>query len=133
KDYTERHAGDRRFFDLQVGWNDKAERLEGKLVMLADKKGDLTVPRRKAYTVRGFYSDLKYHDVGEAFYQMQYDGTLVKKWRTSPLWGVGSTAPYGHDGANLTLDEVIRRHGGEALDARKAYTALSRPERKQVI
>jgi hypothetical protein len=133
KDYTERYSGDRRFFELQVGWNDKTERLEGKLAMLSDKKGDLTIPRRKAYTVRGFYSDLKYHDVGEAFYQMQYDGTLVKKWRTSPLWGVGSTAPYGHDGASLTLDEVIRRHGGEALDSRKGYTALTRPERKQVI
>ena len=56
-------------------YNDKTERLEGKLVMLADKKGDTWIPRRKAYTVRGIYSDFKYHDVGEAFYQMQFDGT----------------------------------------------------------
>jgi hypothetical protein len=133
KDYTQRYAGDRRFFDLQVGWNEKTERLEGKLVLLADKRGDVTIPRRQAYTVRGFYSDLKYHDVGESFYQMQFDGTVVKKWRTSPLWGVGSTAPYGHDGASLSLDEVIRRHAGEALDARKAYTALNREDRRAVL
>jgi hypothetical protein len=133
KDYTKRYDGDRRFFELQVGFNDKTERLEGKLVMLADQKDGLWKPRRGAYTVRGIYSDLKYHDVGEAFYQMQFDGTLIKQWRTPPLWGVATTAPYGHDGASLTLDEVIRRHGGEALESRKAYLALSRSDRKLVI
>ena len=76
-------------------------------------------------------SDL--HDVGDAFYQMQYDGSLVKKWRTTPLWGVGHTAPYGHDGADLDLDSVIRRHGGEALASRVSYTTMSELERKQVV
>jgi hypothetical protein len=133
KDYTKRYDGDRRFFELQVAFNDKTERLEGKLVMLADQKDGRWKPRRDAYTVRGFYSDLKYHDVGEAFYQMQFDGSVVRQWRTPPLWGVGTTAPYGHDGASLTLDEVIRRHGGEALESRKAYLALSRAERRHVI
>ena len=133
KDYTERHDGDRRFFELQVGYNDKTERLEGKLVMLADKKGERWVPRRQAYTVRGVYSDFKYHDVGEAFYQMQFDGTVIRQWRTPPLWGVAHTGPYGHDGASLTLDDVIRRHGGAAQKSREAYAALSRPERRLVI
>jgi hypothetical protein len=132
-DYAKRYDGDRRFFELRVAFNDKTERLEGKLVHLADQKDGRWLPRRGAYTVRGIYSDLKYHDVGEAFYQMQYDGTLVKQWRTTPLWGVGSTGPYGHDGANLSLDEVIRRHGGEALESRKAYLALSRGDRRKVI
>jgi hypothetical protein len=49
------------------------------------------------------------------------------------LWGVGSTSPYGHDGASLSLDEVIRRHGGEALEARKAYTALKREDRRAML
>src|SRR5262245_30471965 len=35
KDYTQRYAGDRRFFDVEVGYNEQADRLEGKLVMLA--------------------------------------------------------------------------------------------------
>jgi hypothetical protein len=132
KDYTKRYDGDRRFFNLDVAWNPKAERIEGKIVSLADRKGELTIPRRGAFTVQGFYSDLKYHDVGEDFYQTQFDGTVVRKWRTAPLWGVGSTAPYGHDGANMSLDSVIRRHGGEALQSRKAYSALSRSDRKLV-
>jgi hypothetical protein len=133
KDYTERYDGDRRFFDLQVAYNDKTERLEGKIAYLADQKGDRLVPRRGAYTVRGIYSDFKYHDVGEAFYQMQFDGSIVRQWRTTPLFGVGTTGPYGHDGASHDLDIVIRRHGGEALQSRKSYTALKDGEQKQLL
>lgn len=133
KDYTQRFDGDRRFFELNVGWNEQNERLEGKVVYLADKKGKRIVPRRDAYTIRGVYTDFKYHDVGEDFYQMQFDGSIVKKWRTLPLWGVATTAPFGHDGASLTLDSVIRRHGGEALESRQKYRKLSEKEQKEVI
>ena len=138
KDYTQRFDGDRRFFDLAVAFNEKTERLEGKIVNLTNKvkdynKGERVVPKRGGYTVQGIYSDFKYHDVGEDFYQMQYDGSVVKKWRTAPLWGVGHTAPYGHDGANLDLDSVTRRHGGEALESRLKYAKLTDAERSQVI
>lgn len=133
RDYTERFDGDRRFFELQVAYNEKTERMEGKLHYLADPKNQRWVPRRQAHTIRGVYSDFKYHDVGPDFYQVQYDGSVVRQWRTPPLWGVGSTAPYGHDGANLDLDSVIRRHGGEALASRKAYGALTDEERRQII
>lgn len=164
KDYTKRFDGDRRFFDLQVAWNDEADRLEGKINYLVDKIKDKSspgqpgvkapapgvftlpgiapadpagrerwVPRRGAFTIRGIYSDFKYHDIGEDFYQTQYDGSIVRMWRTTPLWGVGHTAPYGHDGASLDLDAVIRRHGGEALDSRVAYAKLNALQRAQVI
>jgi hypothetical protein len=146
KDYTERYDGDRRFFELQVAYNERTERLEGKLQSLAERvlfrvprekqagdRGTRWLPRRGAYTVRGVYSDFKYHDVGPEFYQVQFDGTVIRKWRTTPLWGVGTTAPYGHDGASLDLDAVVRRHGGEAQAARKAYTALTDDQRRQVV
>jgi hypothetical protein len=134
KDYTENYDGDRRFFDLQVAWNDKNERLEGKIQYLANKTKDgRWTPKRGAYTIRGIYSDFKYHDVGEDFYQMQFDGSLIRQWRTPPLWGVGHTAPYAHDGASLDLDSVIRRHGGEALSSKLSYVGLTDLERKQVI
>jgi hypothetical protein len=132
-DYTRRCDGDRRFFELQVAFNDKTERLEGKLVYLADKKDGRWLPRRRAHTIRGIYSDFKYHDVGESFYQVQFDGSVIRQWRTAPLWGVATTAPYGHDGASLSLDDVIRRHGGEALESRQAYLALSAEERRRVL
>jgi len=54
KDYTQRFDGDRRFFELQVAYKDKNERMEGKLVNLAEKKGKRTLPRRGAYTVAAF-------------------------------------------------------------------------------
>lgn len=133
KDYTQRFDGDRRFFELFVAFNDKADRMEGKLTYLSEKKDNLTLPKRGAYTIRGIYSDFKYHDVGEEFYQMQFDGSIQKKWRTTPLWGVGTTAPYGHDGASLDLDSAIKRHGGEALDQRMRYLALTEIERKQLV
>ena len=47
---------------------------------------------------------------------------------TPRLWGVGSTAPYGHDGAFRMLGEIIAAHGGEARFARDAYLALSPDE-----
>jgi hypothetical protein len=138
KDYAKRYDGDRRFFDLEVAYNDKTERLEGKINYLANKVkdpkgGERWIPKRGAYTVRGVYSDFKYHDVGEDFYQMQFDGSIVRKWRTTPLWGLGSTAPYDHDGASLDIDHSIRRHGGEALASKQAYAALTDVERKQVV
>jgi hypothetical protein len=133
RDYTRRCAGDRRFFELDVTYNEEADRLEGKLVYLADRRGGLWLPRRRAYTVRGIYTDFKYHDLGKAFYQVQFDGSVIRRWRTSPLWGAGTTAPYGHDGASLTLHEVIRRHGGESLASRRAYTALSAVGRRAVV
>jgi hypothetical protein len=126
-------AGDRRFFRIETRWNEAATRLEGQLVLLADRRGEQLIPRREAFVVRGLYSDLKYHDLGEAFVQVQFDGSLVRRWRTTPLWGVASTAPYGHDGASLSLDEVIRRHGGEALESRKAYAALPEADADAVL
>ena len=47
---------------------------------------------------------------------------------TTPLWGVGTTAPYGHDGRSINLAEVILRHGGEAQAARDAFAALARQQ-----
>jgi hypothetical protein len=133
KDYTERWDGDRRFFDLEVRYNDRADRLEGRLHLLANRSGNRWLPRRGAFTVRGVYSDFMYHDVGPDFYQLQFDGSIVRKWRTTPLWGAGTTAPYGHDGASLDLDSVIRRHAGEAHAAQQKYLALDEEQRREVI
>jgi hypothetical protein len=132
-DYTNRYDGDRRFFELQVGYHEGRQRLEGKLNYLADRRNGNLMPRRNGFNVKGIYSDLKYHDVGEAFYQVQFDGSVVKQWRTAPLWGVASTAPYGHDGANLSIDEVINRHAGEAAASQKAYAALPDADRRAVL
>ncbi len=126
EDYTRRFVGDRRFVDVPVAWTEATGRLEGRIQRLDPSK-------REAFTVRGVWSDFAHHDVGPAFHQVQFDGSILRKFRTSPLWGVGSTAPYGHDGASLDLDAVIRRHAGEADRSTKAYARLSEEDRTAVL
>jgi hypothetical protein len=82
------------------------------------------VPLLAPVLVRGIFSDLKLHDLGPAFHERNYDGTVRTRFVTTPLWGVGSTSPYGHDGRSINLTEVILRHGGEAQAARDAFAAL---------
>jgi hypothetical protein len=52
---------------------------------------------------------------------------------TEPLWGVGSSAPYGHDGRSIDLWSVIMWHGGEAQEARDRFAGLSDKKQADVI
>jgi hypothetical protein len=79
------------------------------------------------------FTDLKRHDLGPAFHERDFDGTRITKHVTEPLWGVGTTAPYGHDGRSVTLDAVIRRHGGEAAAVTSRYVALGADEQEKII
>jgi hypothetical protein len=47
--------------------------------------------------------------------------------------GPGTTAPYGHDGRSVTLEDVILRHGGEAQQERDAFARLPRPQRQDIL
>jgi hypothetical protein len=132
--------GDRRFFDLAVSHNPNRGRFEGRLVHLTQAQGrdsdTLYLPRRAGFEVRDVFTDLRHHDLGARFWENFYaEGRLyvTKRFRTAPLWGVSSTGPYGHDGASLTLDDVIRRHGGEAEAAARAYASSPDNDRQAVI
>jgi hypothetical protein len=99
------------------------------------------LPAGGAFVVRNFFADFKRHNLGPNFEERNY-GNFVAQVApgadpptsppfnfttvhiTEPLWGVGDTAPYGHDGRSGSLDDVILRHGGEAGAARSAYVAL---------
>ncbi len=52
---------------------------------------------------------------------------------TEPLWGVGSSPPYGHDGRSIDLRSVIMRHGGEAQAARDRFVRLPDVKQGQLI
>ena len=123
-DPTHRYVGDRRFVNVAVAADPETGQLRGHLEK---------VTRGSAFTIRGVYSDFARHDLGAKFHQLQFDGSVLTMFRTAPLWGVGSTAPYGHDGASLDLDDAILRHGGEAEDSAKAYAALSEADRNAVL
>ena len=140
-DTTTGLPGDRRFFDLQVKYNATTRRLEGALNMLTREVtgpdgSRLVVPRRGAFTVDNVFTDLRQHDLGPRFYEYDFvDGAVVARtdFKTPALWGVGSTAPYGHDGRSLSLDDVITRHGGEAEAAAYAYRGATPQDRAALI
>jgi hypothetical protein len=84
----------------------------------------LKLPAQQSFVVHNFFADLKRHDLGPNFHERNYDGTTQLVFMTPPLWGVGSTAPYGHDGRSVNLQEVILRQGGEAQAQHDAFVAL---------
>ena len=85
----------------------------------------LVQPKYQPFLVTDIFTDFKRHDLGPNFHERNYDGTTQTMFLTRPLWGVGSTGPYGHDGRSISLDAVILRHGGEAQESRDAYAALA--------
>ena len=108
------------------------------------------LPAGGAFVVRNFFADFKRHNLGPNFAERNYANFVaqvsgfgpgpgaplpvepppvppfgfVVAHITEPLWGVGDTPPYGHDGRSGNLDDIILRHGGEAATQRAAYVAL---------
>jgi hypothetical protein len=79
------------------------------------------------------FTDLLLHDLGPALADGIEQGEASgSEFRTAPLAGVAFSAPYLHDGRAATLDGAILAHGGEAIRARDAFSALSAAERAQV-
>ena len=81
------------------------------------------VPRREPFKVDGLFSDLRYHDMGDSFAQMQYDGTVIRRWRTTPLWGVArphpmaTMAPASH--WTMPSSATAAKPGGPATPTRR--------------
>ena len=93
----------------------------------------LLLPQLQSFVVENIFTDFKRHDLGPNFRELNYDGSFQTEIMTEPLWGVGSTAPYGHDGRSINLTEVILRHGGEAQLARDNFEALLEDDKRQVL
>jgi CxxC motif-containing protein (DUF1111 family) len=96
--------------------------------------------------VEGLYSDLLLHRMGHELIGggsygdppvpvkgSKDEGMSPSEWRTPPLWGVADSAPYLHDGRAATLEEAIRRHGGQAAKAAQHFAGLSTREQAQLI
>jgi len=97
--------------------------------------------------IKGIYSDLLLHWMGESLEgDGDYNDEPVEspqfasgagphpaEWRTPPLWGVASSAPYLHDGRAATLAEAIRLHDGQGADSARRFARLSAAEQQQLI
>lgn len=80
------------------------------------------------------YSDLLLHEilpVGAA--GIEEAGANIREFRTAPLWGLATTAPYLHSGAADTVAQAIEAHDGEATASRDAYRALPEADRDALL
>jgi cytochrome c553 len=70
------------------------------------------------------FGDLKRHNMGSGLAESVDEvGTGAATFLTENLWGVGTTAPYMHDGRATTLAEAILEHGGEAQNSANFFRA----------
>lgn len=90
-------------------------------------------PALQPFLVKNIFTDFKRHDLGPNFWERNYNGSMQKEFLTTPLWGVGTTSPYGHDGRSVNLKQAILRHGGEAQAARDAFAALSSQDEANLL
>lgn len=90
-------------------------------------------PNLGSFVVRNIFTDFKRHDLGPNFHEINFDGTIRTHFLTMPLWGVGTSANYGHDGRSHDLTTVILRHGGEAQQARNNFANASSTTRRAII
>ncbi len=95
-----------------------------------DEQGRILVP---------LFGDLKRHTMtdrtNEAFGNELLSQRFVDRtaFATTELWGVASTAPYGHRNDMTTLDEAIRAHGGDGAASATAYADASDADRSALI
>jgi CxxC motif-containing protein (DUF1111 family) len=94
----------------------------------------LSAPNAVLGRVVPLFSDLLLHDLGPDLADgVEEEVASGSEFRTAPLWGVGSTAPYLHDGRAATLEDAIAAHGGEAADVRRRFFALAEAEQAALI
>jgi CxxC motif-containing protein (DUF1111 family) len=93
-------------------------------------------------SVRGIYSDLLLHDMGEELsdrgsYDTENSASrdYLKRgeWRTPPLWGVRDSVPYLHDGRARSLAQAVALHGGQGAVSAHRFRALGPGQQSQVL
>jgi CxxC motif-containing protein (DUF1111 family) len=80
------------------------------------------------------FSDLLLHDVAsQDFRGVEEAAAGMREFRTPPLWGISTSAPYMHDGLSSTLDQAIRSHASEAQAVVGRYELISDEERHMLL
>jgi hypothetical protein len=85
-------------------------------------------------TIVRLYGDLRRHNMGNRNAEEIDAGNVgASVFMTENLWGVGSTAPYMHDGRATTLTDAIFFHEGEALNSRQLFLQLNSTDQQSVL
>ena len=80
------------------------------------------------------FGDLRRHNMGAKLAEeVDEVGTGASVFMTENLWGVGSTAPYLHDGRAASLSEAILEHGGEGQNAHDNFVSASLTAQQHLI
>jgi CxxC motif-containing protein (DUF1111 family) len=74
------------------------------------------------------YTDLLLHDMGPENADICNGAAGPSEFRTQPLIGMQFLDMFMHDGDSETIDDAIRRHGGEGSAARDRYLGLAPDE-----
>ncbi|MEP0520009.1 MAG: di-heme oxidoredictase family protein [Hyphomicrobiales bacterium] len=123
-------AGTMRFAELEHPGAYDLGLMEWASELSKNAQGQVMVP---------LFGDLKRHKMTDrqiaAFGNELLSQRFVERavFQTTELWGIASTAPYGHRGDMTTLDEVIKAHGGAGRKSRDAYIDLAAQDRSALI
>ena len=80
------------------------------------------------------YTDLLLHDMGPELADICLGLVATpSEFRTEPLMGLRFAERFLHDGRASTIEEAIRRHGGEAAKSRDAFAALADADRQALL
>jgi CxxC motif-containing protein (DUF1111 family) len=80
------------------------------------------------------YTDLLLHDIADPDALGIEEGEAgIHDFRTPPLWGLGQSAPYLHDGRASTVEDAIAAHAGEAAAVRDEVADLSATDREALF
>ena len=78
------------------------------------------------------FSDLLLHDVGTGD-GIRQGVAEPNEIRTPALWGLRLRRPLLHDGSAGTVEDAVRRHGGEAGLARRGFERLADADRAALL
>ena len=99
-----------------------------------------TLPRNEdGHVMVPLFGDLKRHRMTDAEVNGFGNERVVQGFvdtnvfMTTELWGVGSTAPFGHRNDMTTMDQAIRAHGGDSRASHDAYVNADPAERSAII
>lgn len=82
----------------------------------------------------GLYSDLLLHEVLPVGHLGIEDASAnMREFRTAPLWGIGETGPYLHDGSADTLQQAIEAHAGEAEASALLFESLLANQKEDLL
>jgi CxxC motif-containing protein (DUF1111 family) len=80
------------------------------------------------------FGDFLLHDTGTGDGIVQAGpADTADKLRTVPLWGLHIRSRFMHDLQSVTLNDAIRRHGGEAAEITGRFRRLTAEQQQQLI